>query len=90
MPATRINTIADIFKDAHFKAREMLVEARDDELGSVTVTGCVPKLSLTPGRVDASGGRVGRDTRSVLSELAHIAPPELEALEAERVVLCGE
>lgn len=88
VPAMGINNIADIFKDAHFRARGMLAEVPDDELGTVTLAGPVPKLSRTPGAIRKSGGRIGQDTRSVLQELAGLTMADLRALEAEGVVFC--
>ncbi len=88
VPAMGINNVADIFKDAHFRARGMLVETPDDDLGTVTLAGPVPKLSRTPGVIRKSGGRIGQDTRSVLQELAGLTAPDLQALEAEGVVFC--
>lgn len=80
VPATRIFTIADIFADPHFKAREMLVDVPDDQFGSVTMAAVVPKLSDTPGGLRRSGGVVGRDTRSILRELAGMSDAEIDHL----------
>ncbi|HZR01763.1 MAG TPA: CoA transferase [Burkholderiales bacterium] len=88
VPATTIYTIADIFDDPHFRAREMLVRAPDDDLGEVTLAGIVPKLSRTPGRIRWSGHRLGQDTREVLRELANLTDGEIDALQAEGVVSC--
>jgi formyl-CoA transferase len=46
-----IYTIADIFEDEHFRAREMLLEHVDPEFGTYIGPGIVPKLSETPGAV---------------------------------------
>ena len=46
-----IYTIADIFEDPQFKAREMLVEHVDPEFGPYAGPGIVPKLTRTPGAV---------------------------------------
>jgi crotonobetainyl-CoA:carnitine CoA-transferase CaiB-like acyl-CoA transferase len=46
-----IYTIADIFEDPQFQAREMLVEHHDPEFGPYTGPGIVPKLTRTPGKV---------------------------------------
>jgi crotonobetainyl-CoA:carnitine CoA-transferase CaiB-like acyl-CoA transferase len=46
-----IYTIADIFEDPQFAAREMLVEHVDPEFGSYVGPGIVPKLTRTPGAV---------------------------------------
>jgi formyl-CoA transferase len=46
-----IYTIADIFDDEHFRARDMLVEHEDPEFGTYLGPGIVPKFSETPGEV---------------------------------------
>jgi formyl-CoA transferase len=46
-----IYTIADIFEDEHYRAREMLVTHVDPEFGEYVGPGIVPKFSETPGRV---------------------------------------
>jgi formyl-CoA transferase len=43
-----IYSIADIFEDEHFRAREMLLEHEDPEFGSYLGPGLVPKFSETP------------------------------------------
>jgi len=43
-----IYTIADIFEDEQFKAREMLLEHEDPEFGPYIGPGLVPKFSETP------------------------------------------
>ena len=88
VPASRIFTMADIFKDAHYKAREMLVLVPDDDLGSVTLAGVVPKLSATPGRLRWSGRRNGQDTRAFLRADAGLTDAEIDRLVADGVVYC--
>jgi succinyl-CoA---D-citramalate CoA-transferase len=46
-----VYTIADIFEDEHFRAREMLVPHVDPEFGEYVGPGVVPKFSETPGAV---------------------------------------
>ncbi|MPZ44326.1 MAG: CoA transferase [Betaproteobacteria bacterium] len=86
VPATRIFTMADIFKDPHYLARGMLVEVPDDELGTVTLAAPVPVLSGTPGRIRRSGGKIGRDTARVLKDVLGMARDEIEALELAGIV----
>ena len=88
VPATRIFTLPDIFNDPHFKAREAIVQAEDDDLGSVAVAAIVPKLSATPGKIRHSGRRIGSDTRAVLTRLAGLTPGEIERLVASHVIYC--
>ncbi len=86
IPASRVFDTADIFADPHYKAREMLAEVPDRELGTITMTAAVPKLSRTPGRIRWSGHRTGEDTRAVLMELGGISEAELTRLEAGGVI----
>lgn len=68
VPAAPIYTVADIFADPHYAARDMLVDVEDPALGNVTVTGIVPKLSATPGQVRFAGRQIGADTLQVLRD----------------------
>ena len=90
VPATRIFTMADIFKDPHYAARGMLAQVPDDELGSVTLAAPVPLLSGTPGRIRRSGGRIGRDTERILNEVLGITHDEFVVLERTGAVSSGE
>ena len=88
VPASRIYDMADIFRDPHYRARDMLVPTPDDDLGSVTLAGVVPKLSATPGELRWSGHRTGQDTRCFLRETAQLTDAEIDRLAAEGVVYC--
>jgi len=90
VPAARIYTMADIFKDPHYAARDMLARVPDDEFGTVTMPNVVPKLSATPGAIRHSGHRVGEDTRRVLMELAELSAEEIAQLEARHVIACDQ
>jgi crotonobetainyl-CoA:carnitine CoA-transferase CaiB-like acyl-CoA transferase len=89
VPASRIYTMADVFADPHYAARDMLVDVPDDDLGTVRVANVVPKLSATPGRIDKAGGQTGVDTREVLSRVAGMTDAAISALEAEGIIFCG-
>ena len=86
VPATRIFTIADIFNDPHYRARNSIVAAPDDNMGSVAMAAVVPRLSATPGAVRHAGREIGRDTRSVLGEVLELGPGDIDALVREGVV----
>jgi len=83
---TRIYTMADIFRDPHFKAREMIQSIPDDELGSIAMAAPVPRLSATPGSIRHSGRRIGRDTAAVLRDELGITDIELEELVGKNVI----
>lgn len=86
VPAMRINTIADVFADPHFKARGMLARTQSDELGEVTLAGPVPRLTRTPAQIKHAGRRIGQDTYEVLAELGAYSKEELTTLEADRII----
>ena len=66
VPASRINSIADIVTDPQFIDRDMIVRVEDDRLERpLLVPGVVPKLSRTPGRVPALAEDLGASTDAV-------------------------
>jgi crotonobetainyl-CoA:carnitine CoA-transferase CaiB-like acyl-CoA transferase len=87
VPSAPIYTVEDVFRDPHVHARDMLVAVPDAEIGSVTLTGIVPKLSATPGALQWSGRALGADTRAVLSEELGMGATELDRLEAAGVIV---
>ncbi|ODT26648.1 MAG: hypothetical protein ABS54_06990 [Hyphomicrobium sp. SCN 65-11] len=89
VPASRIYDVSDIFKDPHFRAREMLVDVPDAELGAVTLMGVTPKLSETPGRIAHAGGRVGSSTREILQQRCGLSEADIAKLEQQGIVRCG-
>ncbi|MBL8372387.1 MAG: CoA transferase [Burkholderiaceae bacterium] len=68
VPTTRVYTIADIYADPHFRARDMLQAVPHPVLGHTTQSGVVPRLSATPGGIRHTGPDLGADTRAVLAE----------------------
>ena len=82
-----IYTIADIFEDEHFRAREMLVEHEDPEFGTYLGPGIVPKFSETPGRVRWSATwQPGSHNREVYCDLLGLSDETLAELEEEGVL----
>jgi formyl-CoA transferase len=82
-----IYTIADIFEDPQFQARDMLVEHVDPEFGPYIGPGIVPKLSETPGAVRWSAPwEQGSHNAEVYGELLGLSARELDGLRAEGVI----
>jgi crotonobetainyl-CoA:carnitine CoA-transferase CaiB-like acyl-CoA transferase len=86
IPHSPIMSIADIFTDPHFRERRMIIDVPAEGLGTLPQPGVVPKLSLTPGRVDHAGPAMGRHTDEILSGLLGMSADEIAALRAERIV----
>ena len=63
-----VYTVADVFKDPHFQARENLVAVPDAELGTVRMQNVTPRLSRTPGGIRHAGPRTGEHADEVLRD----------------------
>jgi formyl-CoA transferase len=82
-----IYTIADIFEDPQYRAREMLIDHQSDEFGRFTGPGIVPKFSATPGAVRWSGvWEEGCHNAEVFGKLLGLSEQELITLRSEGVV----
>lgn len=68
VPAGFPYTAADIVKDPHYLARQM-IETVQTTSGPLKVPGVLPKLSRTPGRLGGGGPQLGEHTDDVLAGL---------------------
>src|SRR5207248_4946798 len=76
-----IYTIADIFEDPQFQAREMLLKHEDSEFGEYVGPGVVPRFSETPGGVRWSATwEEGSHNRDVYGGLLGLSDDELDEL----------
>ena len=81
-----IYSIADIFEDPQYLARETITTVDDPKLGKARVQNAIPRLSDTPGRVRYLGGDLGQDNREVfIEELGHTAA-DIERLRTAGIV----
>jgi crotonobetainyl-CoA:carnitine CoA-transferase CaiB-like acyl-CoA transferase len=85
VPASRVNSIADVFADPHVRARENLVAVPDADGVPVRMVGVLPKLSRTPGRIRHGGRALGADNEDVYSELG-LDAEDLQALRTRGVI----
>ncbi len=86
VPASRIFNLEDIFADPHYRARNMLVEREDRELGPVAMANVVPRMSRTPGAVRWSGRDIGQDTDQVLADELGLSPEQITELSEAQVI----
>jgi formyl-CoA transferase len=87
VPACPVNSMADIFQDPQFKARENLIRVEHPVLGSVTMPGVIPRLSATPGKVRFPGpASIGEHNREVFEGLLDLSPEEVEVLRSTDVI----
>ncbi len=86
VPCGPIYTIADIFKDPQYKAREVMVEVTDPRVGPVTIPAPMPRLSETPARFRHTGRPLGADTAAILAELLQLDSDALCTLRDKKVI----
>lgn len=85
VPSTHIYSVADMFADPQFRAREMLVAAKLPDGRAFAMPGVVPKLSATPGGTDWLGPALGAHNAELLGALG-FTPDAIEALRSDGVV----
>jgi formyl-CoA transferase len=83
VPAGPIYSAEEIVKDAHFRARDMLLEHEveiDGTVEKVLFPGVVPRLERMPGRVSWLGPELGEHTDEVLTSLLGMSEDEVNEL----------
>ncbi|MFN4340570.1 MAG: CaiB/BaiF CoA transferase family protein [Azonexus sp.] len=81
VPSSRVYSVADMFADPQFIARQMFETARLPDGREFRMPGIVPKLSATPGGTEWPGPALGAHTDAVLARLGY-APQRIAAMRA--------
>jgi len=79
VPHSPIMSMADVFADPHYQARQMLIDVPAEGLGTLPQAGVVPKALVTPGRVDHAGAALGRHTDEILAACSACPRPRSRA-----------
>jgi crotonobetainyl-CoA:carnitine CoA-transferase CaiB-like acyl-CoA transferase len=82
-----IYTVEDIVADEQYEAREMLLEAEVEGVGTVRMPGLAPKLSETPGAVGWYGGALGAHNEEIYGGLLALSADEIGRLAEEGAIL---
>jgi formyl-CoA transferase len=85
VPNGKIYTAADIYDDAHYRARDMIEPLPLTDGKPIDLPGIVPKLSETPGGTRWLGPELGAHTEEILASLG-IRGDALVKLRAQGVV----
>jgi len=80
-----IYSIADIFEDPQYQARETITTVDDPNLGPARVQNAIPRLVDTPGEVRHLGGDLGQHNEEIYGEMGYGAV-ELEAMRQAGII----
>jgi crotonobetainyl-CoA:carnitine CoA-transferase CaiB-like acyl-CoA transferase len=86
VPCGLLLSIADIFADPHYAARENIAHLPVAGIGTVMVPNVVPKLGATPGSVESAGPPLGAHTDEILTQLLGFDARQLDDLRARKVI----
>ncbi|MEM1037611.1 MAG: CoA transferase [Pseudomonadota bacterium] len=86
VPCGPVNTAKDLLEDAHIKARQAILTVASPMMGvDVPMQAPVPKLSLTPAKIERAGPSLGQHTDEILDKLG-VGPDERERLRQSNVI----
>jgi formyl-CoA transferase len=85
VPASRIYSVEDMFRDPQFLARGILELAQLPDGKEFHIPGVVPRLSATPGGTRWIGPRLGEHTEAVLDSLGY-GPEQIARLRSDGVI----
>jgi len=85
VPAGRIYSVADMFSDPQYLARQMIQNFKWQDGRDIALPAVTPKLSLTPGKTRWLGPELGEHTDEVLQALGYDAD-HIARLHAQQVV----
>lgn len=86
MACALLYTIADIFQDPQYSARENIKRMSDERVGEFYAPDVVPRLSATPGSLDHLGPALGAHNVEVFGGLLAMTDMQLDALRHEKVI----
>jgi crotonobetainyl-CoA:carnitine CoA-transferase CaiB-like acyl-CoA transferase len=87
VPSSLVYSVKDLFEDAHVQARGNIASAPSPIGGLLHMAGVVPRLSVTPGRIDTLGPlEVGQHNEEIYCGRLGLTPADLEALHARGAI----
>jgi formyl-CoA transferase len=86
VPCGLIYRAQDMMADAHFRAREAIVEVDHPDFGPMRMQNVAPRLSETPGKVRHVGPELGQHNSEVLGGILGLSAERQDALRAAGIV----
>ncbi len=85
VPASLLYSVADIFEDEQYQAREN-IRVMDSRAGEVAVPNVIPKLSETPGALEWLGEELGGHNDEIFRDVLGLSVAQIEALRVSGVI----
>ncbi len=86
VPAGAAYDIAGIVGDPHVRARGMIAEVEDPDVGTLALPAVVPRLSRTPGGIAWAGARAGEHNAEVYGGWLGLTEGEIRGLRERGVI----
>jgi len=86
VPISLVCSIADIFENPQYQARENIIEVDDPVIGPVKMPGVTPKFSLKPGRVTGTAPALGQYNDEIYGRLLGYSREQLALLKEQGVI----
>jgi formyl-CoA transferase len=80
VPRGDIYRAPEMLQDAHFKARQAIIEVMHPAIGQLKMQNVAPRLSETPGKVASTGPELGQHNEAVFGDLLGIDAAERHRL----------
>jgi crotonobetainyl-CoA:carnitine CoA-transferase CaiB-like acyl-CoA transferase len=85
VPASLLNSIADIFADPQYQARQNIIKV-PSRAGNISVPNVVPRLSETPGEIHWLGESLGKHTEEIMKEIIGLDSEAVDQLRKDNVI----
>lgn len=85
LPCGPLNSIADVFSDPQYAARENL-ERVSSRIGEIVIPAAVPKMSETPPKFSHAGPALGEHSESVLREVLGLSEQDIAELRVAKAI----
>ncbi|MFT3929054.1 MAG: CaiB/BaiF CoA-transferase family protein [Spongiibacteraceae bacterium] len=85
VPVGPIYSVADMFEDPHFQARELFEEFTVNDK-KLAIPAMVPRLTETPGRTDWTGPAIGSHNDEIFAELLGLSAARQQQLKASGII----
>ena len=86
VPRGDIYRVPEMLEDAHFKARQAIIDVPHPAFGSLKMQNVAPKLSDTPGRVLRAGPELGEHNREIFEDLLGYSRDRIATLATRQIV----